>query len=218
MFGKLNRPEPRQRVFPKSAFSGSTGDMLNKVGFNVDGPENLMPTQDDYQQKLNDLQAKEKAFIDKINAQLGQNMQVSPWAMIPFSCWMEGPHASFLYERVDLFPFGPWNLLLLPDTDMSAVILGMDKNPKSVSQQQIEICNKFIGQAKESVRVAKAEAERGMARMDMDALDGFSAARTKARNAIMTLAFQLGKQIIGEKSFVQSRTMFFGDGDLAKLA
>ncbi len=218
MFGKLNRPEPKQKIIPDSVFKGKTGAFLKDIGFDKNSPDNFVPTQDDYQKKLNDLQVKEKAFIDKINAQLGQNMQVSPWAMIPFPCWTEGPHASFLYGVLDLFPYGAWNLLLLPDTDMSAVILGMDKNPKSVSQQQIEICNKFIGQARESVMVAKENTERGIARMDMDALDGFSSARTKAQTAIMTLAFQLGKQIIGEKSFAQSRTMFFGDGDLAKLA
>lgn len=219
MFGKLNRRvEPRQKVLPNSAFKGETGRMLKHMGIKKNGPENFVPTQADYQKKLNDLQVKEEAFIAKINTQLGDDIQVSPWAMIPFPCWTKGPHGDFLYKIVDLFPFGPWNLLLLPDDDRSGLILDMDKNPKTVSQQQIEICNNFIGQARDSVANAKIETERGIARMDMDAPQRFAQSRMRAQTAIMTLAFQLGKEIIGEKSFVKSRELFFGDGELARLA
>jgi len=221
MFGKLNRPAPkpqRQRVIPKSAYKGSTGKMLKDLGFHANSPENFVPNQQDYQNKLETLKANEEKFIANINAQLGEGLQVTPWAMVPFHCWMDGPHANFLPTTLDLFPYGPWNCLLLPDTDMGSLVLGMDKNPKTVSQQQIDICNKFIGEAKAKVMAAHAESENGIGRMELDALDGFTKAREHAIAAMMTLAFKMGKTIIGEESFVKSREMFFGDGDLAKMA
>jgi len=39
----------------------------------------------------------------------------------------------------------------------------------------------------------------------------------EAEAAIITLAFTMGKEAMGEESFVNCRSMFFGDGNIAKL-
>ena len=207
----------QKRVLPVPVFKSDRGAILKQLGLSADSPSNLIPSFRDNQARLNDLQAQERNFIAKINSQLPQSAQVTPFAMIPIQCWTKGPHANLLYNYLELYPHGPWNLLPMPKNDGGAFVLSMTKCPQGVSDAQINSCNSALDQIFQKLISKVAGVRQAAEAGNMSAYSEMPKIKSEAETAIMTLAFVTGKAIMGPESFVKCRSMFFGDGDRAKL-
>jgi len=206
-----------RRILAGAMFKGEAGAYLRQASLTSDNAANLIPSLDDHQAKLYELQQKEEAFIARVNAKLPQRAQVIPYAMIPFQCWTEGPHANFLYNYLEFYPFSPWNLLLMPKDESGEFVLAMKKCPRGSSQDEIEECNSMLGQIYDELKSKIEKVEDAAARGNSSAYFEMPKIKFEAEAAIITLAFTMGKEAVGEESFVNCRSMFFGDGNIAKL-
>lgn len=215
---ELNEQKTLQRrVLAGAMFKGEAGAYLRQASLTADNAAKLIPSLDDHQAKLYELQKREQAFIARVNSKLPQRAQVIPYAMIPFQCWTEGPHANFLYNYLEFYPFSPWNLLLMPKDESGEFVLAMKKCPRGSSNDEIEECNTRLGQIYEELRSKIEKVEDAAVRGNANAYFEMPKIKFEAEAAIITLAFMMGKDAMGEESFVNCRSMFFGDGNIAKL-
>lgn len=63
-----------RRVFGEAIFAGQHGDMLRKLGFSLDDPANIVPSDADFEQKVNLSLAKQEHRRRGIEADL-----LAPW-------------------------------------------------------------------------------------------------------------------------------------------
>jgi len=94
----------QRRLLAGEMFKGEAGAYLRQDSLTADNGAKLIPSLEDHQEKLYELQRKEQVFIAKVNSKLPKRAQVIPYAMIPFQCWTEGPHANFLYNYLEFYP------------------------------------------------------------------------------------------------------------------
>lgn len=183
------------RVFPRSLWDGPGGETMREAGFGPDDPANIVPTKDHLQAKHDALYEQEKEFLKKVNAQLP--CEVAPWAMIPWSVW-QGQHADFLMTVLDLYPVGPWNLMLLPADDRGAMLLGLPRHPMSVDPEQVVAAERIIGEIRADVEKAQAQARQSDGTGRTDGLAELGAVVDRAKDELCALAFLIGKKAFGD--------------------
>src|ERR1700709_770873 len=99
-FGKRVSPsQPTQYAIGKEHFG-----FLKAIGIDPDGPENVIPSQNDIDERL----AKGRADLDRrievlhknLRAQIGPEIKMRPLWLIPESCW-QGETGAFLMKFMD---------------------------------------------------------------------------------------------------------------------
>src|SRR5262245_22173199 len=106
-FGKrASPPQPPQHVVGKEHFP-----FLKALGIDPHGPENVIPSQNDIDERL----AKGRAALDRrmevlhgnLAAQIGPEIRMRPFWLIPESCW-RGATCAFLLKFLDFNPDDDW--------------------------------------------------------------------------------------------------------------
>ena len=86
-FGKRGSP-PVQHVVGKKHFG-----FLKALGIAPDGPENVIPSQNDIDERLAkgraDLDRRIEVLHNNLAAQVGPEIRMRPFWLIPESCWQE---------------------------------------------------------------------------------------------------------------------------------
>jgi hypothetical protein len=123
-FGKRgSQPQPVQHVIGKEHFR-----LLESLGIAPDGPENVIPSQNDIDERL----AQGRANLDRrievlhknLAAQVGPEITMRPFWLIPESCWQEETGA-FLLKFLDFNPYDNWNIAFLPADQLTSLIIAM---------------------------------------------------------------------------------------------
>lgn len=195
------------RVIPKEIWDGPQGDFLREIGASPDDSSNLMPTQAQVQARFDELRGQQDTFMAGINKEMPESVNLIPWAMIPWSVW-SGPHADFLLVTCELYPVGPWNMMLLPDDDGGAFVLQLPKHPGGIPEGLESTANKVLGEIREEISQAHAHTGAAIAKGDLSALDDFKRATDEAVGNVQGLAHFLGSETYGEEACERHKKLF----------
>ena len=159
--------------------------LLKAVGIDPDGPENVIPSQQDIDERL----AKGRADLDRrvdvlhknLTAQIGPEIKMLPFWLIPESCW-QGETGAFLLKFLDFSPYENWNIAFLPADQLTSAIIGAPLHPGAEIPVFADAAKKFIAECDR--RVARAAT---IARQTGE-FNVVTAAKNDAKNMIMALA------------------------------
>ena len=181
VFGRRGNPPPSvQHVIGKEHFG-----FLEALGIAPDGPENVIPSQSDIDERL----AKGRADLDRrlevlhknLAAQVGPEIKMRPFWLIPESCWQDETGA-FLLRFLNFNPYDNWNIAFLPADQLTSLIMDTPLHPGAEIPVFAAAGKKFIAEC--SGRVAQATMKAGQT----EEFQRVAAARTDAQKMIMALA------------------------------
>lgn len=195
------------RAIPKEVWDGPQGDFLREIGVSPDDPANLMPTREGVQARFDKLRAEQDAFVASINEQLPDTAKVIPWAMIPWSVWSQ-QHADFLLGVCELYPVGPWNMLLLPEDEAGALVLDLPQHLHGIPAGLEDAANRVIGEIREKFSEAHGRAGAALAQGDTSALDDYTKVRNELTANVVGLAHALGASTYGEDAYARHKALF----------
>jgi len=146
-------------------------------------------------------------LTDSLTEQLGTQVRLQPFAMIPERCW-EGEHREALVELLGCLPNQTWNILPLAGDAATADALGIIQHPGGASLHAVDAANSFLTDILSKMHQSCAAAAFSADRIDGDAL---GAARDQARGQIEGLARHMAGVVIGTEAVTDARSRFFGD-------
>jgi hypothetical protein len=197
-FGKRgSQPRPVQHVIGKEHFG-----FLEALGIAPDGPENVIPSQNDIDERL----AKGRAALDRrveeihknLRAQIGPEIKMRPFWLIPESCW-QGRTGAFLLKFLDFNPYHNWNIAFLPADQLTSVIMDAPLHPGAEIPVFADAAKKFIAGCDD--RQAQATMKAGQT----GELHLVTAARTDAQKKIMALAMTFAAKLIEAHKATKSK-------------
>jgi hypothetical protein len=162
-----------------------TFGFLEALGIAPDGPENVVPSQSDIDERL----AKGRADLDRrlevlhknLTAQVGPEIRMRPFWLIPESCWQEETGA-FILRFLNFNPYDNWNIAFLPADQLTSLIMNAPLHPNAEIPVFAATGKKFITEC--SSRVAQA----AMRARQTGEFQLVTAAKTEAQNMILALA------------------------------
>lgn len=196
-----------ERVIPKEIWDGPQGDFLREIGASPDDPSNLRLTQDAVEARFAQLRKDQDAFVASVNKDLPPSATVIPWAMIPWSVWNQ-QHAEFLLRVCELYPVGPWNMMLLPEDEAGALVLDLPQHLQGVPPGLEDAANHVIGKIRERFSEAHRRTGAALAEGDLSSLDEHGNARDQAVASMCALAQALGSETYGEEAFARHKALF----------
>ena len=188
-FGKRrSQPQPVQHVIGQEHFG-----LLKAVGIDPDGPENVIPSQNDLDERF----AKGRAALDRrlevlhknLGAQVGPEIRMRPFWLIPESCW-HGETGAFLLKFLDLNPYDNWNIAFLPADQLTSLIMDAPLHPDGEIPVFAAAARKFVAECND--RVAQATMKAGQTGEHQRV----TAARTEATQMIVALAMTFAAQLM----------------------
>lgn len=188
-FGKRGSlPQPAQHAVGKEHFG-----LLQAVGIDPNGPENVIPSQQDIDERL----ARGRAALDRrievlhqnLAAQIGPEIRMRPFWLIPESCW-QGETGAFLLKFLDFNPYDNWNVAFLPADQLTSAIMDTPLHPGGEIPVFADTARTFIAEC--NSRVAQAASKAGQS----GEFRLVTAARTEARNMIMALAMTFAAKLL----------------------
>jgi hypothetical protein len=184
-FGKRgSQPQPVRHIIGKEHFG-----FLKALGIDPDGPENVFPSQNDIDERFAKGRADLDRRIETLHKQLGPEMRMRPFWLIPESCW-QGETGAFLMKFLDLNPYDNWNIAFLPADKLTSAIIDTPVHPGAEIPVFVDAARKLIGECNR--RVAQAAAKAGQT----GEFALVTAAKTEAQNIIMALALTFAKTLI----------------------
>lgn len=110
------------RVFSNEVFEGETGEFLRKMGFDPDQMGNIVGSSAEVGALLADDDRRLREALAAVNSATPH--EIAPRYLLSLEAW-DGPLRDFLVKQLDLSPFRPWNVALLPVTAAGAKALGL---------------------------------------------------------------------------------------------
>lgn len=180
-FGKRGSPPPSvQHAIGKEHFG-----FLEALGIAPDGPENVIPSQTDIDERLArgraDLDRRIEVVHKNLAAQVGPEIKMRPFWLIPESCW-QGETGAFLLRFLDFNPYDDWNIAFLPADHLTSLIMNAPLHPGAEIPAFAAAGKKFIADC--ASRVAQATIKAGRT----GEFQLVTAARTDGQKMIMALA------------------------------
>jgi hypothetical protein len=197
-FGKRgNQPQPVQHVIGKEHFG-----FLEALGIAPDGPENVIPSQNDIDERL----AKGRADLDRrlevlhknLAAQIGPEIRMRPFWLIPESCW-QGETGTFLLKFLDFNPYDNWNIAFLPADQLTSLIMDTPLHPNAEIPVFAAGAKKFIAEC--ASRVAEATMKAGQT----GEFQRVTAAKTDAQKMITALAMTFAAKLLEAHKMTKSK-------------
>jgi hypothetical protein len=188
-FGKRGSPpQPVQHVIGKEHFG-----FLEALGIAPNGPENVIPSQNDIDERL----AKGRADLDRrievlhknLAAQIGPEIRMRPFWLIPESCW-QGETGAFLLRFLDFNPYDNWNIAFLPADQLTSLIMDAPLHPDAEIPAFAAAGKKLIAECASRVAQATMEAKRTA---DFQLV---TAARTDGQKMIRALAMTFAAKLL----------------------
>jgi hypothetical protein len=189
VFGKRgNQPQPVQHVIGKEHFG-----FLEALGIAPDGPENVIPSQNDIDERL----AKGRADLDRrvevlhknLAAQIGPEIRTRAFWLIPESCW-QGETGVFLLKFLDFNPCDNWNIAFLPADQLTSLIMDAPLHPDTEIPVFAAAGKKLIAEC--ASRVAQATMKAGQT----GEFQLVTAAKTDAQKMIVALAMTFAAKLL----------------------
>jgi hypothetical protein len=195
-FGKRGS-QPVQHVVGKKHFG-----FLKALGIAPDGPENVIPSQDDIDERL----AKGRANLDRrievlhknLASPIGPEIRMRPFWLIPESCW-QGEIGDFLLKFLDFNPYDNWNVAFLPADQLTSLIIGAPLHPDAEIPAFAAASEELIAEC--ANRVAQATMKAGQT----GEFQLVTAAKTDAQNMIMALAMTFAAKLIEAHKATESK-------------
>lgn len=189
IFGKRGgQPRPVQHVIGKEHFG-----LLKAVGIAPDGPENVIPSQDDIDERLArgraDLDRRIEVLHKNLAAEVGPEIRMRPFWLIPESCW-QGRTGAFLLRFLDFNPYDNWNIAFLPADQLSSLIMNAPLHPDAEIPAFAAAGKEMIAEC--DSRVAQATLKAGQT----GELQLVTEARTDAQSRIVALALTFAAKLL----------------------
>ena len=189
VFGKRgSQPRPMQHVVGKEHFG-----FLEAVGIAPDGPENVIPSHSDIDERLArgraDLDRRVEVLHKNLRAQIGSEITMRPFWLIPESCW-HGETGAFLLTFLDFNPYDNWNIAFLPADQLTSLITDTPLHPDAEIPAFAAAGKKFIAECDSRVAQATMKARQ------TGKLQLVTAARTDAKNMIIALALTFAAKLL----------------------
>jgi hypothetical protein len=167
--------------------------LLKAVGIDPDGPENVIPSQQDIDERLAkgraDLDRRVEVLHQNLAAQIGPEIRMLPFWLIPESCW-KGETGAFLLKFLDFSPYENWNIAFLPADQLTSAIIGAPLHPGAEIPVFADAAKKLIAECDR--RVARAAT---IARQTGE-FNVVTTAKIDAKNMIMALAMTFAEKLI----------------------
>jgi hypothetical protein len=189
IFGKRGSPpQPVQHVIGKEHFG-----FLEALGIAPDGPENVIPSKNDIDERL----AKGRADLDRrievlhknLAAQVGPEIKMRPFWLIPESCW-QGRTGAFLLQFLDFNPYDNWNIAFLPADQLTSLIMNAPLHPDTEIPAFAAAGKELIAEC--DSRMAQATVKAGQT----GEFQLVTAARTDAQSRIVALAMTFAAKLL----------------------
>lgn len=175
------------------------------------GALEFAPTLSALDRQLADHATELDAFMMQLNdewgAQLGTDVDLQPYLMIPERCW-EGEHGETLLDVLGLAPTQTWNVLPLAGSPATASAVGVASHPGGESLHTYKPAIAFIDETLAKMRTACEQATFTSDSIDSDALER---ARDEAAGNIKTLARHIAGVVLGTEAVNETRATFFND-------
>jgi hypothetical protein len=198
VFGKRGiQPRPVQHVIGREHHH-----FLKSIGIDPDGPENVIPSQQDIDERL----AKGRAGLDRrleqvhknLAARVGPEIRMRPFFLIPESCWQEETGA-FLMKFLDFSPHDSWNTAFLPADQLTSAIMNAPLHPGIEIPVFADAAKKFIAEC--TSRVAEAAMKAGQT----GEFQLVTAAKIEAKNMIIALAMTFAEKLLEAHKATKSK-------------
>jgi hypothetical protein len=188
-FGKRgSQPQPVQHVIGKEHFG-----FLKALGIAPDGPENVIPSQNDIDERLAkgraDLDRRAEVLHKNLAAQIGPEITLRPFWLIPESCW-QGETGAFLLKFLDLNPYDDWNIAFLPADQLTSLIMDTPLHPNAEIPAFAAAGKTFIAECNGRLAQATVKARQ------TGEFQLVTAAKADAKNMIMALAMTFAEKLI----------------------
>ncbi|MEP3276285.1 MAG: hypothetical protein ABJN26_07590 [Stappiaceae bacterium] len=180
---------------------------MRALGLSPDDASNLAPTPDLIQAKFDRMREQQDAFVASINDQLPDMVSVIPWAMVPATVWSM-QYGDFLSVTCDMYPSAPWNMMLLPEDQRSALVLELPEHLHVAPSGFDVACNAVIGRVVDEFQRSTADARHDLLQGKIGKLGEFEAARQQTLVTLCHLAYSFGQEIYGEDAFDRHKSMF----------
>lgn len=122
-----------QRVISEKFWSDpETAPFLTRLGLAPDDPENIVPTPDVIDQRLEAakiaMQGRLETAMQRAASKVGQRVEMRPFFLFSGSCW-EKERGHFLTATLELTPFDDWNVAFVAADRATAKRIGMVYHP-----------------------------------------------------------------------------------------
>jgi hypothetical protein len=188
-FGKRgSQPQPGQPAIGKEHFG-----FLEAPGIAPDGPENVIPSGSDIDERLArgraDLDRRTETVHKNLAAQIGPEIRLRPFWLIPESCW-QGRTGAFLLNFLDFNPYDNWNIAFLPADQLTSLIMDTPLHPYAEIPAFAAAARQFIAEC--DTRLAQAT----MKAQQTGDFELVTAARTEAKQMIVALALTFAAKLL----------------------
>jgi hypothetical protein len=127
------------RLLDKQLFDGNAGKMLREAGLDPDSMGNIVGSSTAVSEVIADDFATLQQGVAAANRV--QPHALAPCHLLAPSLW-DGHLCNFLVKQLDLWPYRPWNTILLPVTDAGAKAFGLPLVPvETISNAGAEAAN-----------------------------------------------------------------------------
>lgn len=167
---------------------------------------NSTPPPEDIQALFAALRKTQAAYMDRVNRDMPEGVNLVPWAMIPWSVW-QGPHADLLFT-CNLYPADPWNTMLLPDGAAAAENLRLPIPLHDIPPELETVANGVLRELDDKVTQAHARTSAAIAGGDLEALGQYQKTADAAAVLVRGLAQNLGARAYGDDALVLHKLMF----------
>ncbi len=200
------KSEAPQRVFPDEVWDTEAGDTLRENGIHPESEINQRPTQESANARFEEEYAKQRAYVEHVNAQLPQGAKVAPYAMLPWELW-NGRFGEMLAMRCALWAPGAWNQMLLAEDEHSSAILGLPVHPGAYPDGLMEEIERLLEEAHAPIAglIEKTQVEQSVSWDQINACD--EAYQDLMRKVIM-MSHYLGSMCIGEEAWARHTEVF----------
>ncbi len=198
--------EAPQRVFPDEVWESEAGDILRENGAHPDSEFNQRPTQESANARFEEEFAKQRAFIEQVNAQLPAGAKVAPYAMLPWELW-DGRFGELLAMRCALWAPGAWNQMLLAEDAHSSAVLGLPEHPGGYPDGLIDEIERLLDEAYAPIAgmMEKVHSEQ---RFGLNEVEAHGEAINDLMRKIITMSHYLGSMCIGEEAWERHKEVF----------
>lgn len=199
------------RIIPKKLWDVPSGSVLRKLreesGIGPNDASNLISTQDQVLARLDELKAGQEEFVASVNKQLPDNTNVFPWPLIVSAAWNQ-QHSNFLLIACELFPVAPWNMMLLPIDERSALVLDLPQHPGIYPDGLLDTAFGIIGGLHQEFESAHAATTAELMKGNTACLRDVETRQKVMVGKICGLARQLGIQTFGQEAMSQHELLF----------
>lgn len=150
------------------------------------------------------------AFIEAINANLPDGVNVVPLCMLPEQCW-NSLHRPFLLRALQLTPYGSWNMTPVPKDEVSAGVLRMNLPRWTPDPHYIEGVVEHVGGFASEVQGVNDDIHRALAAGKPPRLYRLAEIEDEVRRKLRGIAFYIASEMVGGETLTRSRETFYGE-------